>query len=403
MAAWWARLPLFARRGAARSGLFSLGAAAGGAGAQAFAATWYDRDENSAGQPWYRYNQDGTAGEPLPGAPPDGSVYMASERGFAISMLDGHPYPPNIITAEGLADVRRDMQLREGDVVIATYPKCGTTWLQQIVLLLFADGDKSKVTDPMHQSPWIETWVSNAARKRKQPDTPIRIGWATTAAELSVWDPPPEWRAPGAPPRRVFKTHAPYGLHPWRPGAGGGMPQGSQVIVVSRGPRDQMISNYHHARNVPPHKWDGDLDYFARRIWGLGRTEGGDFWHWHAAWWNSPYGRNKELLWLRYEDLQEDLPGAVRQIASFLGMTKSDEVIDRVVEASTFQSMKQQFAEADEAKLKSGQPVKKDHMRQGKSGAWSKVLTQEQTEWIDALHARRMAAEGLTEAAIADC
>ena len=33
-------------------------------------------------------------------------------------------------------DLRSRFRLRAHDIVIATYPKCGTTWMQQLVLLL---------------------------------------------------------------------------------------------------------------------------------------------------------------------------------------------------------------------------------------------------------------------------
>ena len=44
---------------------------------------------------------------------------------------------------------------RESDVFIVTYPKCGTTWMQQIVHQLKTGGDMSfnEITDVV---PWIE-------------------------------------------------------------------------------------------------------------------------------------------------------------------------------------------------------------------------------------------------------
>ena len=53
-------------------------------------------------------------------------------------------------------DIRRRHTLSPGTIVIATYPKCGTTWMQQIVLTLLAGGDGSKVRKPMEMSPWGE-------------------------------------------------------------------------------------------------------------------------------------------------------------------------------------------------------------------------------------------------------
>ena len=52
---------------------------------------------------------------------------------------------PPFIKLEALDKLRKEHPLRSSDIVIATFPKCGTTLMQQIVLTLLADGDGSKV------------------------------------------------------------------------------------------------------------------------------------------------------------------------------------------------------------------------------------------------------------------
>ena len=80
------------------------------------------------------------------------SVVGASERAwsFGIGWVQGMYYPPFVDEAR-LAWLQRAVRLRPDDVVIVTYAKCGTTWAEQVVLLLLARGDLGRL-DPLHEN-----------------------------------------------------------------------------------------------------------------------------------------------------------------------------------------------------------------------------------------------------------
>ena len=99
-----------------------------------------------------------------------------------------------------------DYQPRENDIVIATYPKCGTTWTQRIVSMLLAG---SAAPAPAW-GPW--------------PD--FRLG------------PPPEVaqaEAEALTGRRYFKSHLPYDALP--------VYKGVKFIHTARDGRDSAMAS----------------------------------------------------------------------------------------------------------------------------------------------------------------
>ena len=62
---------------------------------------------------------------------------------------------PPFFSHERLDELDRKLVLRSTDVIVNTYPKSGTTWLQQIVKLLHNGGieDGRKIVEAV---PWAE-------------------------------------------------------------------------------------------------------------------------------------------------------------------------------------------------------------------------------------------------------
>ena len=105
-------------------------------------------------------------------------------------MYEGVVYPPFIKT-EVLNELREKHILRSSDIVIATFPKCGTTWMQQIVLTLLADGGVSKVRRPMDMSPLLEARVSEKGLEAFETWHSEKTGWNGLNISLeSEWCPP---------------------------------------------------------------------------------------------------------------------------------------------------------------------------------------------------------------------
>jgi hypothetical protein len=116
-----------------------------------------------------------------------------------------------------LADNARwqGLELRPGDIIITTPPKCGTTWTQMLVALLIFDGPE--FPDSLdHLSPWVDMQAR-----------PVQEVHARYAAQTH---------------RRFLKSHTPLDGLPWRDDV--------HYVVVGRDPRDVAISMEHHQANM---------------------------------------------------------------------------------------------------------------------------------------------------------
>ncbi len=190
-----------------------------------------------------------------------------------------------------------DFKFRKDDIIIATYAKSGTTWLQQIVSQLIFNGEAGLPVAEM--SPWLDLRV---------PPKQVKL---------------PEVEAQTH--RRFIKTHLPVDALVFSKKA--------KYIYIGRDARDVMWSMYNHHKNAnelwyqalnetpgrvgppigpPP---ESVTEYF--RDW-LAR-DGYPFWpFWQStrSWWairNLP-----NVKFTHFEALKADMPGEIRKIAKFL-------------------------------------------------------------------------------------
>ena len=96
------------------------------------------------------------------------------------------------------------------------------------------------------------------------------------------------------------------------------------------------------------------------------------------------------MLFLKYEDLKRDFSSQLRRISNFTGHELSGEAFERVVNASSFQHMKQSRF-ANHQTMRGFEGV----FRKGEIGSWKEQFTVAQSEAFDKLYKQRMAGSGL--------
>lgn len=187
---------------------------------------------------------------------------------------------------------------RPTDVIIATYPKAGTTWMQQIVHGLRTRGDMD-FDEITAVTPWIET-----------------------AADLG-WDLEAEQKA--AP--RAFKSH-------WNADQ---TPRGCRRICVVRDPADTMLSFYNFMNGWFLERDAVSADAFARYIADREHPNG-SYWEHLMSFWRVRSA--EDVLLVAFEDLKADLAREVGRVARFIGLGHDRAAIEIATRQAHFEFMK---------------------------------------------------------------
>lgn len=191
------------------------------------------------------------------------------------------------------------------DVFVATYPKCGTTWMIQIAMLILRKGKlPASVHDYFSSCPFFEMLGPEVIK-----DMP----------------------GPGC-----LKTHLPYKMIPHSPNA--------KYIYVARHPRDCVISFYYHTKSFPGYYFtEGTFDDFFDSFI-KGEVDFGDYFDHLLSWYEH---RNDPNVFLTtFEDMKADHRGTVLKVAKFLGdqyaraLEEDEKLLDDIVHKSSLQFMR---------------------------------------------------------------
>lgn len=252
---------------------------------------------------------------------------------------------------------------RPGDVVIGTYPKCGTTWTQRIVSLLIFQSPEPK---PMSLSPWIdERFIGVPA------ETQARIEAQTH--------------------RRYLKSHLPFDA----------LPHHAQVkyIHTARDGLDAMMSWHNHqtkykrmelldragladetvARAYPrPSENPRDFFHDWMGLNGVDRINEASvesFFDTERTYWAARAQPN--MLLVHYNDLTANLDAEMRRIASFLEIETPPALWPELVHAATFDQMQRDGEALMPFAKFAWDKGAVDFIYAGKNERWREALTDE--------------------------
>ncbi|KAM4723092.1 sulfotransferase 1 family member D1-like [Rhinophrynus dorsalis] len=261
-------------------------------------------------------------------------------------------------------DLMENFQARPDDIVISTYPKAGTTWVSEIVDMIYNDGDSEKCRrDTIYNRiPFME----------------FRLPGLIAGVEKLKTTPSP----------RIIKTHLPIKLMPksfWE--------KNCKVIYVARNAKDVAVSYFFFHKMaktiVDPGPWDKFLDNYIKGDVCYGS------WHDHVkGWWKKR--QDYHILYLFYEDIKEDPKREIKKIAHFLDKELSEEILEKTVHHTSFQEMKNNnMVNYTTVPVEMMDHTISPFMRKGETGDWKNHFTVAQNEKFEEDYQRQMSGEGL--------
>ncbi|XP_055379490.1 sulfotransferase 1B1-like [Condylostylus longicornis] len=208
-----------------------------------------------------------------------------------------------------IADKAYEIKIRKDDVWVVTYPKSGTTWIQEMLWLIIHNFDYEQAlnVDLTERSPFLE--ISGLA-------TNLEINSVGIVEDL---------KSP-----RLIKSHMPASFLPksiWtvKP----------KLIYVSRNPKDVCISYYHHWKGMINYK--GSKSNFVRAFIS-DNMNFGPYWD-HVAEFIKLKDQ-KNILFLTFEELKIDLERAIKKCCTFLERSIDDEQLEKLKTHLSFENMK---------------------------------------------------------------
>jgi len=268
---------------------------------------------------------------------------------------------------------------RNDDIVIATSYKTGTTWTQRIVSLLIFGAE------PLPQSlgalsPWIDARFS-----------PVPLAQTLAGVEAQTH-------------RRFLKSHLPLDALPWDDRV--------KYICVGRDGRDVFMSLANHYgayTDLAFQLLNGGSDFVGERLskcpedihelfhgwvnrasfpW---ESDGWPFWsHFHQvqSFWD--FRQLPNIYLLHYADLKADREGEMRRLAEFLDIEVDESAWPTLVEAASFEAMKQSALANDDAGPQIFDGGAGRFFFKGTNGRWRDVLSDQELLSYDAAVARAL-------------
>lgn len=263
--------------------------------------------------------------------------------------------PPFADDLQSHLNLIHELDLRDDDVMICAYPKCGTHWVWEMVQMI----------------------RSGEVRYDSRSKEVLMIDFMLKETLDSM------------PSPRTLNSHFLFRHLPKQIA-----PMATKIIYINRDPRDVAVSLFNHMKGLKTaiSSYTGEFaDYLPLFLEG---TVPFDSWFDYTKDWQRTIEQHPDIpvLYLYYEDMKQDPVGAVKELSAFLGVQTSDNFCAAVAQACDFSKLRDAHVREKTDPLQF--MWKEDHpgiYRKGQTGDWKNWFTVAQEEEFEAFFIRKMA------------
>ncbi|XP_041348074.1 sulfotransferase 1C2-like [Gigantopelta aegis] len=258
-------------------------------------------------------------------------------------------------------DAVKDFEVRDDDIFIVTYPKAGTTWMQELVWLVMNDGniEAAKQKPVYFRSAFLEF----------KDEILNEIG-----IELANPMPSP----------RVLKSHLqvkwmPRQIHQ----------KNCKIVVMFRNPKDLCVSYYHFYKSSSSlGNFTGDWPEFLR-MFLCGHVDHGSWFDFTRRGGNMRNNYNVKIVFFEFflRSLSKPPPKYIG--FAFLNKSLSLDVVDRITRHCSFESMRRNPMTNHDDVYSINADIS-PLLRKGTVGDWKNYFTVNQNEDFDRIYQERL-------------
>ncbi|KAJ0244265.1 Sulfotransferase domain-containing protein [Hirschfeldia incana] len=296
---------------------------------------------------------------------------LPSEKDFTGKKLynyQGSWYYPN--TLQAILNFQKHFRARESDIIIASFPKSGTTWLKA---LAFAVVHRHKYAPNIVSHPLLSDNPHNLVRFLE--------------LDLYVKNQRPGFEELPSP--RIFATHMPFQtLHESL------RDSPCKVVYVCRNIKDALVSRWHfRIKRRSNYSLEDIVDEYIK-----GPCFFGPFHEQVLSYWKESLVNPDHVLFMRYEEMIEKAEAQVTRLADFLGCSFTEEekqigIVEKILELCSLGNLSN--LEANKTGTSTCGIPHQGFFRKGGVGDWKNHLTDDMARKLDEMVENKLEGSGL--------